>query len=118
LFDRVLAFLGTLGAEPVEVELPDLATARTVSLTIQMPEALSFHSRYLPTRGDLYGADLRAGLALGQCVLAEHYLRAKRLAVMLRRELDRTLQDVHLILTPATPIPGPRDRREPRDPGG
>jgi aspartyl-tRNA(Asn)/glutamyl-tRNA(Gln) amidotransferase subunit A len=107
LFERVLSFLVSLGMEPVEIELPDLATARTVSLAIQMPEALSFHSRYLATRGHLYGADLRAGLALGQSLLAEHYLRAKRLAIMLRRDLERILRDVQTILTPAAPIPAP-----------
>jgi hypothetical protein len=44
---------------------------RTVSLTVQMPEALSFHNRYLEQRGHLYSQDFRAGLALGQCLLAE-----------------------------------------------
>jgi aspartyl-tRNA(Asn)/glutamyl-tRNA(Gln) amidotransferase subunit A len=107
LFETVVASLGELGAELVEVALPDLATARTVSLTIQMPEALSFHSRYLEARGDLYGQDLRSGLALGQCLLAEHYLRAKRLAVVLRRDLDRMLCGIDAILTPATPVPAP-----------
>ena len=67
-----------LGARLVDVETPDLETARTVSLVIQMPEVLSYHSRFLATGRELYGDDLRSGFAVGQFILAEHYVRAKR----------------------------------------
>jgi aspartyl-tRNA(Asn)/glutamyl-tRNA(Gln) amidotransferase subunit A len=106
-FDHVMRFLGGCGVTFEDVSFPDLATVRTISLTIQMPEALSFHSSYLEQRGELYGADLRAGLALGQFILAEHYLRAKRLAIAMRRDLDRLFDSVDAFLTPATPIVAP-----------
>jgi aspartyl-tRNA(Asn)/glutamyl-tRNA(Gln) amidotransferase subunit A len=82
--------------------------ARTVSLTVQMPEALSYHSRYLDERGGLYGADFRAGLALGQCLLAEHYLRAKRFMEAYRRETNAVLREVDVLVTPATPVIAPK----------
>jgi aspartyl-tRNA(Asn)/glutamyl-tRNA(Gln) amidotransferase subunit A len=89
------------------VELADPGQARTVSLTIQMPEALSFHSQYLADRPELYGDDLRSGLALGQFILAEHYVRAKRFLTVYREEMRAVFDTVDLLLTPATPVPAP-----------
>jgi aspartyl-tRNA(Asn)/glutamyl-tRNA(Gln) amidotransferase subunit A len=80
---------------------------RTVSLTVQMPEALSYHNRYLEERGHLYSQDFRAGLALGQCLLAEQYIRAKRFIETYRRDMDVIFAEVDAILTPATPVIAP-----------
>lgn len=101
--ERVKRYLSSLGAKLVPVTFPDMEHSRTVSLTVQMPEALSAHSAYLQNRGELYGADFRAGLALGQCILAEHYVKAKRFVELYRRETNRLFDEVDLILTPATP---------------
>ncbi|WP_101065701.1 amidase [Roseovarius salinarum] len=95
------------GAALRDVTLPDMAHARTVSLTIQMPEALSYHMRWLEDRGALYGADFRAGLALGQNLLAEHYVRAKRMVTRYRDGVDHALARVDVLLTPAAPAVAP-----------
>jgi aspartyl-tRNA(Asn)/glutamyl-tRNA(Gln) amidotransferase subunit A len=101
--ERVKDYLGQNGAKLVPVVFPDMEHSRTVSLTVQMPEALSAHSVYLQERGHLYGADFRAGLALGQCILAEHYVRAKRFIEVYRQQTNRLFDEVDLVLTPATP---------------
>jgi aspartyl-tRNA(Asn)/glutamyl-tRNA(Gln) amidotransferase subunit A len=101
--ENVKSFLVDKGCTLVPVTFPDMSHSRTVSLTVQMPEALSAHSAYLQDRGHLYGADFRAGLALGQCVLAEHYVRAKRFIEIYRQQTNALFSDVDLILTPATP---------------
>jgi len=101
--EHVMEFLVSAGAILVPVIFPDMEHSRTVSLTVQMPEALSAHSAYLQERGELYGADFRAGLALGQCILAEHYIKAKRFVEVYRRETNKLFEEVDLILTPATP---------------
>ena len=106
--EAVLRALEARGARLVTVALPAMDHARTVSLTVQMPEALSYHSRYLGERGALYGADFRAGLALGQCLLAEHYIRAKRFIESYRRETTVVLGEVDVLVTPATPIVAPK----------
>jgi len=108
--EAVLMGLESRGARLCDVVLPDMEHARTVSLTIQMPEALSYHMPMLETRGELYGADFRAGLALGQCLLAEHYVRAKRMLTRYRQETDAVLETVDLLLTPAAPAIAPRIR--------
>lgn len=101
--EAVKEYLVANGASLVPVTFPDMEHSRTVSLTVQMPEALSAHSAYLQERGELYGTDFRAGLALGQCLLAEHYLRAKRFIEVYRRQTNALFDEVDLILTPATP---------------
>ena len=106
--EEVIGQLASAGATVREVELPSMEHARTVSLTVQMPEALSYHGRYLESRGDLYGQDFRAGLALGQCLLAEHYVRAKRWVESYRRQTNAALDSVDVLITPATPIIAPK----------
>ncbi len=106
--DALMNFLRNAGAKLIPVPMPSMEYTRTVSLTVQMPEALSYHNRYLEQRGDLYSEDFRAGLALGQCLLAEQYIRAKRFIEIYRREMDRVFAQVDLILTPATPVVAPK----------
>ena len=87
--------------------MPSMQYSRTVALTLQMPEALSYHNRYLQHQGHLYSPDFRAGLALGQCLLAEQYVRARRFAESYRRDMEAVFADVDFILTPATPVIAP-----------
>jgi aspartyl-tRNA(Asn)/glutamyl-tRNA(Gln) amidotransferase subunit A len=102
-----LVRLETAGAIVEEVCLPDMEHARTVSLTIQMPEALSYHSRHLGSRRELYSEELRTGLALGQFILAEHYVRARRMIERYRREMSTVFDRVDVIATPTTPTVAP-----------
>ncbi|WP_137388904.1 amidase [Rhodoligotrophos defluvii] len=106
--ENALRALERAGARIAKVAMPEATYARTASLTIQMPEALSYHMRYLDGRGALYSPDFRAGLALGQYILAEHYVRAKRLVTQFREGMQQVFTDVDAILTPATPIPAPK----------
>ena len=106
--DRLMTFLKDSGAKLTRVPMPSMEFTRTVSLTVQMPEALSYHNRYLELRGDLYSQEFRAGLALGQCLLAEQYVRAKRFIETYRRDTDTVFKDVDLLLTPATPAIAPK----------
>ena len=106
--ERLMNFLRDAGAQLKPVAMPSMEHSRTVSLTVQMPEALSYHNRYLEQRGDLYSQDFRAGLALGQCLLAEQYIRAKRFIESYRRDMDEVFDGIDLLLTPATPVIAPK----------
>lgn len=105
--EAALAHLERRGAAIRDVTLPEMTHTRTVSLSVQMPEALSYHMPWLETRGALYGADFRAGLALGQTLLAEHYVRAKRMMTAYRSEVSAVLREVDALLTPAAPVVAP-----------
>ena len=106
--DRLMTCLKHSGAKLSKVPMPSMEYTRTVSLTVQMPEALSYHNRYLETRGELYSQDFRAGLALGQCLLAEQYVRAKRFIETYRRDTDAIFNNIDVLLTPATPAIAPK----------
>jgi len=106
--DSLMNFLRQAGVNLKPVTMPSMEYTRTVSLTVQMPEALSYHNRYLENRGSLYSQDFRAGLALGQCLLAEQYIRAKRFIETYRSDMDRVFAEVDVILTPATPVIAPK----------
>ena len=106
--ERLMGFLRQAGAQLIPVTLPSMEHSRTVSLTVQMPEALSYHNRYLEQRGDSYSQDFRAGLALAQCLLAEQYIRAKRFIESYRRDMGSIFDQVDLLLTPATPVIAPK----------
>jgi aspartyl-tRNA(Asn)/glutamyl-tRNA(Gln) amidotransferase subunit A len=94
-------------AELIDIDMPSMEDTRTVSLLVQLPEALSYHSRYLPEKKDDYGEDMRAGMALGQFILAENYIRAKRLMQDYRLKLKQTFEKVDIIITPTCPITAP-----------
>jgi aspartyl-tRNA(Asn)/glutamyl-tRNA(Gln) amidotransferase subunit A len=106
--ERLMNFLRNAGAQLKPVAMPSMEHSRTISLTVQMPEALSYHNRYLEQRGHLYSQDFRAGLALGQCLLAEQYIRAKRFIESYRREMDQVFDGIDLLITPATPVIAPK----------
>lgn len=106
--DQSLRKLERLGARLTEVKMPSMKHMRTVSLVIQMPEALSYHSRYLVDKEDLYSPDLRAGLAFGQFLLAEHYVRARRMAERYRQQMTSVFDVADVIVTPTCPIVAPK----------
>ena len=106
--EQLMALLEKSGTTLKKVPMPSMEYTRTVSLTVQMPEALSYHNRYLESRGDLYSQDFRAGLALAQNLLAEQYVRAKRFIETYRRDTQKVFADVDVLLTPATPAIAPK----------
>ncbi len=105
---RVLRCCKSLGAEIIEVETPDMEFARTVSLVVQMPEALSYHGPYLRSKRHLYGDDLRSGFAVAQFIMAEHYIHAKRMLTLYRRQFAALFEHIDLLLTPGCPMIAPQ----------
>lgn len=87
-------------AEPLEL-------SRSASITVQMAEAASFHRPHLEARAERYSDEFRAGLALGQSLLATHYIDAKRMVEAYRRDAARILEEVDFLLTPACPVFAP-----------
>jgi len=78
LVEQALAELEELGAELVEVEIPELALSAAVSLPIILADTSANHRRLLRERGERYRPGIRFMLELGELVLAVHYLTAQR----------------------------------------
>lgn len=106
--DTAMEALRSAGAELIEVQTPDLQHSRDVSLTVQMPEALSYHSRFLPEKREAYGEDFSAGLAVGQFMLAESYVRALRMISRYRQQMVALFRQVDLLITPSVPCVAPK----------
>ncbi len=104
---KVIDGLTTLGCKFIDIETPKLDYSRTVSLLIQLPEVLSYHSRYFKEKKELYGMDMMAGMAVGQFILAEHYIRAKRIVELYKSQMESIFDKVDLLLTPTCPITAP-----------
>jgi aspartyl-tRNA(Asn)/glutamyl-tRNA(Gln) amidotransferase subunit A len=99
-FDRVAGGLPDIALPPREVLCE-------VALTIAQYEGLRVHRRWLRTRADLYGDDLRAQLEANRAVTPARYARARREHVRLRRLMRRRLATVDAVLTPTVPIAPP-----------
>lgn len=108
------AFLATkghmrrLGAMFGAIELPDQSVARTVSLTIQLAETLTYHGPNRARARDRFGADMRGGMVLGQFLSAESYIQCKRMLGTYRRAFAQAMQMFDVLLTPACPIMAPQ----------
>ncbi|MBC8727764.1 amidase [Paraburkholderia sp. UCT2] len=106
-YERAIAALRASGATFHDVELPDRAESRTVSLTIQLAEALAYHSSLIASSGERYGADIRSGFVLGQQLSAESYVQCQRLLSAYRSSFKKLFKDIDAILTPTCPIVAP-----------
>jgi aspartyl-tRNA(Asn)/glutamyl-tRNA(Gln) amidotransferase subunit A len=106
--DAALALLTGCGATRVEKNMPFVEELyRTNRLTLPV-EAAAYHSEYLATRAQDYGADVRERLRAGAATAAADYVRARRRQVELTRALELYFSDVELLATPTTPVAAPR----------
>jgi len=106
-FDSARGILERSGATFTEVQLPDQSEARTVSLTLQLAEALTYHGPNLRRAAGSFGADIRSGFVLGQFLSAESYIQCKRLVTRYRRAFETCFEAADVLLTPACPIVAP-----------
>lgn len=104
---EVIDALAGCGCEVIDVETPRLDYSRTVSLLIQLPEVLSYFSRYFEDKKELFGMDMMAGMAVGQFILSEHYVRAKRIVEYYKTQMMKIFADVDFLLTPGCPVSAP-----------
>ncbi|MDX1122497.1 amidase [Sinorhizobium medicae] len=107
-FRRAKSALEQMGASFTEIELPDQAEARTVSLTIQLAETLAYHGPNLARAGSSFGKDMLSGMALGQFISAESYVQCKRMLEVYNRAFSKTMSNVDVLLTPGCPITAPK----------
>ena len=96
-----------LGAEVMEVRLPDPAALNTTGRVIQLAEAAMVWKRYRNRRAD-FGEDVFALLQQGLLISATDYLDAQRVREMLARDFAKVWMSVDCLLTPVTAIAAPR----------
>ncbi len=100
--------LAGLGAEIREVALPFIEYAGAAATVIIMAEAAAVHQQLIAVRAADYGPDVRARLEFGLTVPAAVYLHAQRARRLILGQVLDALQDVEVLVTPATPVTAPR----------
>ena len=93
-----------LGAEIVEIPVASIEGNISAQLTIESCEPSTYHQRWLRTRPEDYGADVRALLEMGEMYLATHYLQAQRYRTVLRNEFLAAFGRVDVFVTPTLPF--------------
>ena len=99
--------LAELGAEIVEVELKDAEQAQQSVMPIVWADAYEYHRDRAENSPERFGRDVLDRILLGREVSGRDYAAALRARESWNRTIDRTLEQVDVILTPTTPITAP-----------
>jgi aspartyl-tRNA(Asn)/glutamyl-tRNA(Gln) amidotransferase subunit A len=99
-----IAELRDLGAELVEVTVPDLDHLLEVFFSIVVPEAASFHMESFAEKPHLYQPDVRDLLEQGQLALATTYIHAQRSRAVIRDGIRRAFESIDVLVTPGLPV--------------
>jgi aspartyl-tRNA(Asn)/glutamyl-tRNA(Gln) amidotransferase subunit A len=109
-FLEVAAKFEAEGATVREVDLP--ASFPRIAATfgaIAWSETASYHRQQFAERGELYGPKIATIIKQGLTELASDYVQAMRERPGVIADLETTLDDVDILLTPTTPSPPPRN---------
>ncbi len=116
--ESVIGELAAMGAEIIEVSLPELASTRETLLTIRMAESASYHRRRIREKGHLYSPGTRATLQMGEFLSATQYLAALRARERFTSAMQALFRRENLtaLISPTIPVPAPllTDVRKPR----
>jgi len=97
-----------LGAEIVEVEVPDHDRLRDLAIAVRGPEGAVLHGAWLRDRPQDYGAQVRARLEPGLAIAATQYLSALQIRPeMTRRFIDSVFAKADIFHAPVINIPVP-----------
>lgn len=107
VFKAAVSALEELGAEIVEVALPDAESIRAAFVPLQMAEAYHVHHRSMglyPQRADDYGADVRSRLEAAAEVPVGDYLAAQEERGRIVAAFERRLRFLDAILGPVSGV--------------
>jgi aspartyl-tRNA(Asn)/glutamyl-tRNA(Gln) amidotransferase subunit A len=90
--EATVQLLVSMGAEIVDVRLPELDSAAAVGMAILLPDTSEWHRRLLRSHADMYVPATRLMLELGEMVLAAPYVHAQRARASLRGRLRRSFE--------------------------
>ncbi|MBW2241708.1 MAG: amidase [Deltaproteobacteria bacterium] len=96
-----------LGAEIIELELPDMAPTAAAWPLICAADVANAHAATFPSRADEYGPDLRGLLEVGNSVSGRALAEANAVRDVYAISFDRLFDEVSAVLTPVIPVPLP-----------
>jgi aspartyl-tRNA(Asn)/glutamyl-tRNA(Gln) amidotransferase subunit A len=106
--DASLDVFRDMGAEVVEVDIPDMDLINSLAHVLMAVEAATIHRRWLQTRRDDYADQVRSRIEPGLFYPATRYCEALDMRASLCKEfLDTALHGVDALHIPAIPVPVP-----------
>ena len=97
--------LSDLGAQIVEVSMPDLTSCLEAWSVLCGAEAAAAHAPTYPSRAEEYGPWFRSWLEQGHRVSGVDYARANTVRLALNGRLRETFADIDVLACPAMPDP-------------
>ena len=94
----------SLGAEIMEVEMPNLWDTLKAQRLILAAEAYAVHEERLKNEPEKFGEEVRERLMDGERPKAYRYANARQRGMLATDEFDRALDGVDVLLTPTLPI--------------
>jgi aspartyl-tRNA(Asn)/glutamyl-tRNA(Gln) amidotransferase subunit A len=98
------ATLGQMGAELREVEVKGMKEAVPLVAVITVGEALSYHWKWLQTRAQDYGADVRERMELSQNQRTVDYLQAQERRRRFTEDFVQVFESVDVLAAPTLPV--------------
>ncbi len=108
--EAVIAEYRAMGAEIVEISMPELAITQDALFTIVLCEGSTWHRKLIREQGDKYDTATRAIVQLGELLPATHYLAAQQARSLYRSAINGAFREAGLdaMLWPTMPIPTAR----------
>ncbi len=105
--EAVISAYQAMGAEIIEISLPELEITQDALFTIVLCEGSTWHRKLIREQGDKYDPATRAVVQLGELVPATQYLAAQQARRLYREALLREFREHKLdaMLNPTMPIP-------------
>lgn len=104
LFKRAVETLRYLGAEIVDVEIPELALSTFSGYTIAAGEAAALHHQWLQTHSNEYSADIRSFFLAGALTKTPQYIQAQQTRRKMVKGFEEAFKQVDILLGPTIPI--------------
>ena len=107
--EGVIDELADMGAEIIEVRIPELALTSETLKTIRMVESASYHRHQIRAKGHLYSPGTRATLEIGQALLATDYVAALRARERFCSAMKALFKRENLaaLISPTIPVSAP-----------
>jgi len=103
--EEALTQLRSLGAEIVEIEVPELEFSPHAGMAVLTSDTSEWHRRLLRTRGGEYSPGVRVMLELGELVQAAQYVNGERARAAIRAAVRRAFEEHRLDCLVAPTLP-------------
>jgi Asp-tRNA(Asn)/Glu-tRNA(Gln) amidotransferase A subunit family amidase len=105
--EAMLGKYEAIGAQIVDIEIPDLEAGRLAHLVTISSEMAQSMSDYDDEFGRLHGLDVQTNLILARNFSSEDYIRAQRVRTRLMTHFGKAFKQVDVIATPSAGVPAP-----------